>query len=224
MLAELELDMCFDQHPYSSSIGVLLSCFCRTVSSFCRPVSLASSSVILTLVCATFSFAFWWHSHSVEVFSSTSLTSSVLGDNLFSAPKLSWSSANSNLGHLRHFSDSNCLPVLETLQRTSYSEPLLAVPNATTHSFHSNPSPNTPSEGCSESSTSSEGNPETSLDSAPSDLKSGLMFFRNPPSRSGDRATPTASDIKGWVVKVIHDVKGRWWSGSMGNAGRWPWS
>ena len=47
-------------------------------------------------------------------------------------------------------------------------------------------------------SASSEGNPETSLDSTP-------------------------ATIKGWVIKVIHDVKGRWWSGSMGNARWWPW-
>ena len=134
------------------------------------------------------------------------------GDNLFSTLKLSWSSANSDLGHLWHFSDSNCLPVLEMLQRTSYSESLPAVPNATMHSFHSNPLPD----------TSSEGNLETSSDSTPSDPKSGPMFFRNPPSRSGDRATPMASDIKGRVIKVICDVKGQWWSGSMGNARRWP--
>ena len=140
------------------------------------------------------------------------------GDNLFSAPKLSQSSANSDLGHLRHFSDSDCLPVPEMLQRTSYSEPLPAAPNATMCSFHSNPSPDTPSEGCSKSSASSEGNPETSSDSAPSDPKSAPTFFGNPPSHSGDRATPVASDIEGRVVKVICNVKGQWWSGSMGNA------
>ena len=72
------------------------------------------------------------------------------------------------------------------------------------------------------SSTSSKGNPETSSDSTPSDLKSGPTFFGNPLSHSGDRATPAASNIKGRVVKVICNVKGRWWSGSMGNAGRWP--
>ena len=120
------------------------------------------------------------------------------GDDLFSTPKLSWSSANSDLGHLWHFLDSNCLPVPEMLQRTSYSKPLPAAPNATTCSFHSNPLPDTPSKGCSESSASS--------DSAPSDPKSGPMFFRNPPSHSGDRATPTASDIKGRVIKVICNV------------------
>ena len=141
------------------------------------------------------------------------------GDSLFSAPKLSQSSANSNLGHFRHFSDSDHLPVPETLQRTSYSEPLPAAPNATTCSSHSNPSPDTPSEGCSKSSTSSKGNLETSSDSAPSNPKSGPMFFGNPPSHSGDRAAPAASNIKGQVIKVIHDVKGQWWSGSMGNAG-----
>ena len=141
------------------------------------------------------------------------------GDDLFSAPKLSQSSANSDLEHLWHLLDSDHLPVPETLQRTSYSKPLPATPNATVHSFHSNPSPNTPSEGRSESSTSSEGNPETSLDSTPSNPKSGPTFFGNPPSHSGDRAAPAASDIKGQVVKVIRDVKGQWWSGSMGNAG-----
>ena len=146
------------------------------------------------------------------------------GDNLFSAPKLSQSFANSDLGHLWHSSDSNHLPVPETLRSTSYSKPLPAVPNTTAHSFHSDPSPNTPSEGCSESSTSSKGNPETSSDSVPSDLNSGLMFFRNSLSYSGDRATPVASNIKGQVIKVIRDVKGWWWSGSMGNAGQWPWS
>ena len=142
------------------------------------------------------------------------------GDDLFSTPRVSRSSANSDLRHLWHSLDSDCLPVLEMLQRTSYSEPLPAVLNATTRCFLSNTSPDTPSEGCSESSTSSKGNPETSLDSIPSNLKSGPMFFGSPPSHSGDRATPVASDIKGQVVKVICDVKGRWWSGSMGNAGQ----
>ena len=59
------------------SIRVLLSCFCRTASSFWRPVSLASSSVIHKLACANFLSTFWWWSHSVEAFSSTSLTLSV---------------------------------------------------------------------------------------------------------------------------------------------------
>ena len=124
------------------------------------------------------------------------------GDDLLSTLKLSWSFANSDLRHLRHSLDSDCLPVPEMLQSTSYSKPLPAVPNATTCSFHSDPSPNTPSKGC------SKGDPETSLDSAPSDPKSGPMFFKNSPSCSGDRATPAASDIKGRVVKVICDVKG----------------
>ena len=83
----------------------------------------------------------------------------VSGDDLLSALKLSRSFVNSDLRHLRHSSDSDCLPVLETLQSTSCSEPLPAVPNAITHSFHSDPSPDTPSKGCSESSTSSEGDP-----------------------------------------------------------------
>ena len=49
------------------SIGVLLSCFCRTASSFWRPVRLASSSVILKLPCANFSSAFWQQSHLAEL-------------------------------------------------------------------------------------------------------------------------------------------------------------
>ena len=144
------------------------------------------------------------------------------GDDLFSAPKTSWSLSNSDLGYLQHSSDSNRLQVPETLQSTSYSKPLPAVPNATACSFHSDPLPDIPSDGCSETSASSEGNPETSLDSAPSNLKSSPMFFGNSPSHSGGRAAPAASDIKGQVVKVIRDIKGRWWSGSMGNAGQWP--
>ena len=143
------------------------------------------------------------------------------GDNLFSAPKASRSFSNSNLEHLQHSSsDSDRLPVPETLQSTSYSEPLPAVPNTTTCSFHSDPSPDAPSEGCSKTSTSSKGNPETSSNSAPSNPNSAPTLFRDSPSRNRVRVTPVASDIKGRVIKVICDVKGQWWSGSMGNAGR----
>ena len=141
------------------------------------------------------------------------------GDDLFSVPKTSWSPSNSNLGYLQHSLDSDHLRVLETLRSTSYSKPLPAVPNTTARSFHSDPSPDIPSDGCSKTSTSSKGNPETSSDSTLSDLKSSLTFFGNSPSHSGDRAAPVASNIKGRVIKVIHDVKGQWWSGLMGNAG-----
>ena len=41
---------------------------------------------------------------------------------------------------------------------------------------------------------------------------------------SRDGAAPVASDIKGHVIRVIHDIKDQEWSGFMGNAGRWPWS
>ena len=85
---------------------------------------------------------------------------------------------------------------------------LLAVSNTTMHSFHSNPLSNTPSEGCSETSTSSKSSLETSSDSALSDPNSALMFFGDSPSRSGDRAAPMASNIKGHIVKVIHNIKG----------------
>ena len=146
----------------------------------------------------------------------------MLGDDLFSAPKLSWSSANSDLRHLQHLSDSNHLQVPETLQSTSYSEPLPAGPNTTTRSFHSNLSPDTPSEGCSETSTSSKSNPKTSLDSTPSDPNSAPTFFGDSLSCDRVRATPTASNIKGWITKAICNVKGQWWSGLMGNARRWP--
>ena len=133
------------------------------------------------------------------------------GDDLFSAPKTSQSLSNSDLRHLRHSSDSDRLRVPETLWSTSYSNPHPALPNAPARSSHSDPSTNIPSDGRSETSASSEGNPETSLESALSDPKSALTFLGNSPSCSGDRAAPTASDIKG-----------QWWSGSMGNAGRWP--
>ena len=106
---------------------------------------------------------------------------------------------------------------------TSYSEPLPAVPNTTTCSLHSDPSSDPPSKCCSETSTFSKGNPETSSDYTPSDLNSSLMLFRDSPSHSGDRVTPVGSNIKGQVIKVICDIKGRWWSGLMANAGRWPW-
>ena len=130
------------------------------------------------------------------------------GYNLFSTPKASWSFSNSDLRHLWHSLDSNCLPVPEMLHSTSYSKPPPAVPNTTAHPFHSDPSPNTPSEGCSETSTSSKGNSETSLNSAPSDPNSALRFFRDSLSHSRDRATPVASNIKGHIIKVICDIKG----------------
>ena len=72
------------------------------------------------------------------------------GDDLFSVPKASQSFSNSNLRHLWHSSDSNCLPVPEMLQSSSYSEPLPAVPNTTTCSFHPSTSPDISSKGCSE--------------------------------------------------------------------------
>ena len=136
------------------------------------------------------------------------------GDDLFSTLETSRSFSNSNLRHLRHSSDSDCLRVPETLWSTSHSKPLPTVPNTTVCSLHSNPLSNTPSENCS----------ETSSDSVPSDLNSAPTFLRNSPSRSGDKAAPMASDIKGRVIKVIHNIKGRGWSGSVGSAGRWPWS
>ena len=58
------------------------------------------------------------------------------GDDLFSAPKLSRSFTNSDLGHLWHSSDSDRLPVLEMLWSTSYSKPLPVIPNTTTYPFH----------------------------------------------------------------------------------------
>ena len=132
----------------------------------------------------------------------------VSGDNLFSAPKTSWSFSNSDLGYLWHSLDSNCLQVPETLRSTSHSKPLPAVPNTTACSLHSNLLPNTPSEDCSETSTSSEGSSETSLDSIPSNLNSTPMFLGDSPSRSGDKVAPMASNIKGCVIKVICDIKG----------------
>ena len=145
------------------------------------------------------------------------------GDNLFSTPKTSRSFSNSDLGHLQHSLDSDHLWVPETLWSTSYSEPLPAVPNTTAHSLHSDPSSNTPSEDYSETSTSSEGSLETSSDSVPSDPNSAPTFLGDSPSHSRDKVAPTASDIKGCIIKVICDIKGQGWSGSVGSARQWPW-
>ena len=142
---------------------------------------------------------------------------------MFSMPKASQSFSNSDLGHLWHSSDSDHLPLPKMLWSTSPSKPLPAVPNTTTCSFHSNPSPNTPSKGCSKTSASPKGNLETSSNSAPSNLNSTLTFSRDYLSHSRDRVAPTASNIKGHIVKVIHDIKGQGWSGLVGNAGQWPW-
>ena len=105
----------------------------------------------------------------------------VSGDDLFSAPKTSRSFSNSDLRHLWHSLDSDHLQVLEMLWSTSYSKPLPTVPNTTACSSHYDPLPDTPSEGCS----------ETSLDSAPSNLNSAPTFFGDSPSHSRDRAGPT---------------------------------
>ena len=146
-----------------------------------------------------------------------------LTDDLFFALKTSWSFSNSELGHLWHSLDSDRHQVPETLWSTSHSEPLPTVPNTTALSLHSNPSSDTPSKDCSETSTSSKGSLETSSDSVPSDPNSAPMFLRDSPSHSGDKVAPAASDIKGRVIKVICNIKGQGWSGSVGNAGRWPW-
>ena len=61
----------------SQTIGILLSCVCRTVSSCWSSVSLASSSVSLELACTNFSSAFWQWSHSTEALFSAILMSSV---------------------------------------------------------------------------------------------------------------------------------------------------
>ena len=143
----------------------------------------------------------------------------VSGDDLFSTPKPSRSFSNSDLRHLQHSSDSDCLPVPETFQSSSYSKPLPAIPNTTTCSFHPNTSPDTPSKGCSKTSASSKGNLETSSNSTPSNLDSALTFSRYSQSCSRDRVAPAASNIKGCIIKVIHDIKGQGWSGLVGNAG-----
>ena len=67
----------------SQTIGVHLSCICRTVSFFWRPASLASSSSICKLACTNFLSAFQWWSLSAEALFSAILTSLV---------RLSWQS------------------------------------------------------------------------------------------------------------------------------------
>ena len=130
------------------------------------------------------------------------------GDDLFSTLKTSWSFSNSNLRHLQHSSDSNHLPVSETLWSSSYSEPLPAVPNTTICSFHPSTSPDISSKGCFKTSTSSEGNPKTFSNSALSNLNSAPTFSGYSQSCSGDRAAPMASDLKGCIIRVIHNIKG----------------
>ena len=142
------------------------------------------------------------------------------GDNLFSAPKLSQSFSNSDLRHLQHFLDPDYLPVPETFQSSSYSEPLPAIPNTTTCSFH----PNTSSKGCSKTSVPSKGNSEISYDSTPSNPNSTPTFSRYSQGCSRDGVAPMPSDIKGHIIRVICNIKGQGWSGLMGNAGQWPWS
>ena len=144
-------------------------------------------------------------------------------DDLISALKPSQSFSNSNLGYLWHSSDSDHLPVPEMFQSSSYSEPLPAICNTTTHSFHPSTSPNISSKGCSKTSTSSKGSSEISSDSTPSNLNSTPTFSRYSQGCSGDGVAPAASDIKGHVIGVICDTKGWWWSGSMRNARQWPW-
>ena len=151
-----------------------------------------------------------------------SSTTSLSGDDLFSAPKLSQSFSNSNLRHLWHSSDSDHLPVPE-LWSFSYSKPLPAIPNTTMCSFHPSTSPDTSSRGCSETSTSYKGNSETSSNSAPSDPNAALTFSGYSQGCSGDGVAPMVSDIKGRVI-VICNIKGWGWSGSMGNARQRPWS
>ena len=146
------------------------------------------------------------------------------GDDLFSALKPSQSFSNSNLGHLRHSLDSDRLPVLKTLWSSSYSESFPAIPNTTTCSFHPSTLPDISFEAYSKTSTSSKGNSEISSDSTPSNLNSTPTFSRYSWGCNRDRVAPTASDIKGHVIRVICDIKGWGWSGLMGNAGWWPWS
>ena len=115
------------------------------------------------------------------------------------------------------------LPILSPFQQSPTLPYAPSTPTPHPIPLHPNTSPNTPSEGCSETSTSSKGNLETSSNSALSDLNSTPMFSGYSQSCSGDGAAPVASDIKGHIVKVICNIKGWGWSGSMGNAGWWPW-
>ena len=140
------------------------------------------------------------------------------GDDLFSALKPSWSFSNSDLRCFQHSLDPNCFLVPETLWSSYYSDPLPAAPNTTMHSLHPSTSPNTSSKGCSKTSTFSKGHSEISSESTPSNTNSAPTFSRYSWGCSGDRPALMASNIKGHIVGVICDIKGRGWSGSMGNA------
>ena len=129
-------------------------------------------------------------------------------DDLFSALKPSQSFSNSNLGHLQHSLDSNCLSVPDMFQSSSYSEPLLAIHNTTMCSLHHSTSPDISSEGCSKTSITSKGNLKTSSNSTPSDPNSAPTFSRYSCGCSRDGAAPVASNIKGCIIGVICDIKG----------------
>ena len=87
---------------------------------------------------------------------------------------------------------------------TSYSEPLPAICNTTMHSFHHSTSPDISSEGCSETSATSEGNLKISSNSAPScqgticfPLQKHLRVFPTPTLDTfGILQTPTTSEFQ----------------------------
>ena len=122
-------------------------------------------SVFLCEVLGLLCVLFFWCIHVLVPGDVISGGCTVSGDDLFSAPKTSRSFSNSDLGHLQHSLDSDRLQVPETLQSTSYSKSLPAVPNTTACSLHSDPSSNTPSKDCSKTSASSKGSSDTSSDS-----------------------------------------------------------
>ena len=70
--------------------------------------------------------------------------------------------------------------------------------------------------------TSSKGNLET-LPTLHPPIQT-LTFSGYSQGCSRDEVAPTATDIKGHIVRVICNIKGQGWSGLMGNARRWPWS
>ena len=133
---------------------------------------------------------------------SASMLEGVLGDDLLSILKVSWSFPNSVLWHLWSPLDTDLLPVPETLQSSSYSESLPVISSTVTCSFHPNTSSDTSSEGSSETYTSSEGNSQTSSNSVPSDQTSASISSEHSQSWSGD-GVAAASNIKGHVIGVI---------------------
>ena len=97
-------------------------------------------------------------------------------------------------------------PVPEMLQSSSYSRAFPVISNTAALSFYSDTSPDSSSKSSYE--ISSRSNSETSASSTPSNSTSAPLSTEYSWKQSGYGVAPTAPDIKGYVVRVIYDIKG----------------